>query len=256
MTKYLGFAVLAVVLAGCGSEKKTEEKAAEKAAETSAVTKVDPATAATISGKVTFTGKAPARKVIQMGEEAACVRMHHGPVYTEEVVVNPNGTLANVFVYVKTGLEGKNFETPKEPVSIEQTGCSFKPHVIGIQTGQTFAVVNKDPVTHNIHPMPKDNLEWNQGQAPGAPNLERVFSRPEIMIPVKCNVHAWMRSYIGVVAHPYFAVTGEDGSFSLKGLPPGEYTVAAWQEKYGAQEQKVTVGPSATQTVAFSFSGS
>jgi hypothetical protein len=104
--------------------------------------------------------------------------------------------------------------------------------------------------------MPKDNLEWNQGQAPGAPNLERVFSRPEIMVRVKCNVHSWMRSYIGVVAHPYFAVTNEQGGFSLKGLPPGEYTIAAWQEKYGAQEQKVTLAPSATQTVDFSFSGS
>lgn len=160
-----------------------------------------------------------------------------------------------MFVYVKTGLERKTFETPKEAIQIDQRGCSYKPHVIGIQVGQTLDVLNSDPVSHNIHPLPKENRDWNRQQAPEAGKLERQFTRPEIMIPVKCNVHNWMRAYISVVAHPYFAVTGDQGTFELKGLPPGDYTIEAWQEKYGVQEQKITLAPSASQTIEFSFKG-
>ncbi|MBI3473678.1 MAG: carboxypeptidase regulatory-like domain-containing protein [Candidatus Solibacter usitatus] len=235
-------AVAALWLAACASEKKTETPAEKPA----------PAPAS-VSGKVVFEGKPPMMPVLKMSEEAACVRLHKSPVRSEEVVVNEGGTLANVFVWVKSGLEGKTFEPAKDYVTIDQRGCTFRPHVIGIRAGQALVVVNSDPVSHNIHPMPKENREWNQGQAPQTPNLERQFARPEIMIPVKCNVHSWMRSYIGVVDHPYFAVTGEQGAFELKGLPPGEYTVAAWHEKYGTKEQKVTLAPAASQSLDFTF---
>ena len=254
---FWGIAAVAalVIAAGCGGAKK-EEGVAEKAAETAGpVTKVDPATAASITGKVAFAGKAPERRRIIMDAEPDCKAMHSSPVYSEEVVVNPNGTLADVFVYVKAGLEGKNFEPPKEPVTLDQKGCVYRPHVVGVRAGQAISISNSDPTTHNIHPMPKVNREWNQSQPPKGGNLEKEFSRTEIMIPVKCNVHPWMRSYIGVVDHPYFAVTGDEGTFELKGLPPGEYTVEAWHEKYGALEQKVRLAPSATQTIEFTFKG-
>jgi plastocyanin len=171
------------------------------------------------------------------------------------VVVNSNGTLANVFVYVKAGLEGKTFEAPTGPVTLDQKGCIYRPHVIGIRAGQTLSVANSDPTTHNVHPMPKANREWNTSQPPKAANLERTFPRPETMIPVKCNVHPWMKSWLGVMDHPYFAVTGNQGTFELKGLPPGDYTVEAWHEKYGTSEQKVTLAASANQTVEFTFKG-
>jgi hypothetical protein len=247
---------LAVLLAaGCGHGARNEEAATAKQDAAPAVFQVDPATAAAITGKVVFSGKKPARKPIVMNEEAACRRLHSSPVLDPEVSVNADGTLANVFIYVKAGLDGKTFAAPKEPVVIHQHGCMFRPRVLGVQAKQTLVVKNTDPVSHNIHPMPKNNMEWNQQQAPQAGDLEREFSRPEIMIPVKCNIHPWMRAYIGVVAHPYFAATGEQGTFALKNLPPGEYTVAAWHEKYGEQERAVKLSASSTEALEFTFSG-
>jgi plastocyanin len=182
-----------------------------------------------------------------MTAETACVAAHAGkPVYDEPVVTGKAGEIANVFVYVKTGLEGKKFEPPKTAVVIEQHGCMFVPRVMGILSGQTLAVKNTDNVSHNINPMPKENREWNQQQSPGAPDIERRFARPEIMIPVKCNVHKWMRSYIGVLDHPYFAVTSSDGSFELKNLPPGDYTVAVWHEQLGGKTQEIHMAASAS----------
>ena len=251
------FAAMAALVfaAGCGGAKKEETAAEKPAAEGGPVFKVDPATAATITGKVTFAGAAPARKTIDMSAEPDCKGLHTTPVYTQDLVANPNGTLANVFVYVKAGLEGKTFEPPSGPAMLDQKGCIYHPHVVGVRAGQMISISNSDPTTHNIHPMPKSNREWNQSQPPKGANLEKVFPRTEIMIAVKCNVHPWMKSYIGVLDHPYFAVTGDQGAFELKGLPPGEYTVEAWHEKFGASEQKVTLAASATQTVDFAFKG-
>ena len=176
------------------------------------------------------------------------------PVYAEEVVVNDNKTLEYVFVYVKDGLGDKVFETSAEPATIDQKGCQYHPHVIGVQTNQPIKILNSDPTTHNIHPVPANNREWNTSMSPGGQPLDRTFAREEVMIPVKCNVHPWMKSYIGVVKHPFFAVTGKDGSFTIKGLPPGEYTIEAWHEKLGTTTQKVTVGPQETKTVDFTLS--
>lgn len=239
-------------LSSCGGRQR-ERKAESPAAP--AYFKADPATAAAVTGKAVFQGKRPRPQLIRMDAESACMRMHKGAVSAEDVVINADGTLANVFIWIKSGLEGKTFAPAAEAVTIDQRGCTFRPHVMGIRTGQTLAVVNSDPVSHNIHPMPKLNGEWNQGQAPGTPNLERQFTRPEVMIPVKCNVHAWMRSYIGVVDHPYFAVTGEKGTFELSGVPPGEYAVGAWHEKFGEQDRKVSLAASGSQALEFTFSG-
>lgn len=217
--------------------------------------KVDPATAGTISGHVMFEGKRPKSEVINMSEDADCSKLHKTPVYDQSLVVNSNGDLANVFVYIKHGLEGKTFKTPAEPVILDQKGCWYTPRVLGIQTRQILRVINSDPVTHNIHPMAKENRAWNQSQDPGAAPLRRYFIHSEIMIPVKCNVHAWMRAWIGVLDHPYFSVTSRDGRFEIPNLPPGDYTIEAWQEKLGTQEQKISLPASGKQALVFTFKG-
>ena len=136
----------------------------------------------------------------------------------------------------------------------------YKPHVLGVMVGQTLNILTKDPTTHNIHPMPKNNREWNVSQAPNAAPIQQKFARAEIMIPVKCNQHPWMRAYVGVTSHPFYAVTGSDGTFTIKGLPPGDYTIEAWSAGFGSgevlQEQKVTVGPKEEKKVEFAFKSS
>jgi hypothetical protein len=250
--KYLVTA-LALLTIGCSPKAAEETKKAEPAKPD--YFKIDPATAGTITGKILFSGKKPAPEKITVDEDRHCAEMHKNGLYDQTVVVNPNGTLSNVFIYIKKGLEGKAFEPPSEPVTIDQKGCWFEPRVVGLQTGQYLNVTNSDPTTHSIHPMAQINREWNQAQEPGANPLHRRFMTQEIMIKVKCNIHSWMRAWIGAVAHPYFAVTGADGTYSLKNVPPGEYTVEAWHEKYGTQEMKVTVPASGTQEAIFTFKG-
>jgi plastocyanin len=190
-----------------------------------------------------------------MSEDPACIEAHHGKAYDESLVASANGALANVFVYIKSGLEGKTFETPSAPVVIDQQGCWFRPRVMGIQTGQTLRVTNSDPVTHNIHPLAQINREWNHSQGQGDPPLNRRFIKPEVMIRIKCNIHSWMRAYIGVLAHPYFGVTGADGSFEIRNLPPGDYVLEAWHESLGVQDQPVKITPSGKVEVNFKFQG-
>ncbi|HUQ91464.1 MAG TPA: hypothetical protein VM120_07270 [Bryobacteraceae bacterium] len=211
-----------------------------------AYTQVDPSTAGVISGKVLVTGKMrPSRKVI-MDEDPQCAGLHKIPVTDEP---------GAVFIHIKRGLEGKVFPPPAEPVTIDQRGCWFHPKVIGIQTGQTLKVTNSDPVTHNIHPRAQVNREWNQSQDAGSAPLTRRFARPETMIRVKCNIHGWMRAWIGVTDNPYFAVVQAGGTFEIGNVPPGSYTIEAWQEELGTQEQQVTVAPRGKPVVSFTFKG-
>lgn len=247
-------ALLAILLlAGCGKTTKSAPPTVTTPAPV--YFQVDPATAGVVEGKIRFIGKPPVRKLIDMSEEPACVEAHHGRAYDESVVVNPNGTLSNVFVYIKSGLEGKTFAVPAKPVVIDQQGCWFHPRVLGIQVGQTLGVVNSDPVTHNIHPMAEINREWNHSQGEGDPPLARKFLKPEIMIRVKCNIHRWMHAFLGVVDNPYFAVTGSDGSFVIRNLPPGDYVLGVWQESLGTQERKITVLPHGKTTASFTYKG-
>lgn len=210
-------------------------------------------TAGTVTGKVEFIGKKPPRKAVAMESDPQCAQQHPNPISDESLAVNSNGTLANAFVYIKQGLEGKNFEPPVDPVVIDQKGCWFGPRVLGIQVGQTLKVTNSDPVTHNIHPLAQVNREWNQSQGPGAEALTRKFTQPEVMIRVKCNIHGWMHAWVGVVAHPYFAVTGADGTFHLRNVPPGNYTIEVWQEELGRQEQQITLAPAGKSDIVFTF---
>jgi plastocyanin len=245
------------ILTGCSgtTTKEPQPQATSKPAATPSYFKVDPATAGVLTGTIRYTGRKPARKPIDMSGDPACVEAHHAKAYDESIVVNPNRTLANVFVYIKSGLEGKNFETPATPVTIDQQGCWFHPRVMGIRTGQTLQVTNSDPVTHNIHPLAQINREWNHSQGQGDAPLARRFVKPEVMIRVKCNIHSWMHAFIGVVDNPYFAVTGADGTFEVRNVPPGDYVIEAWQETLGVQEEKVTVAPSGKIATNFSFKG-
>jgi plastocyanin len=217
--------------------------------------KVDPATAGTVTGKIVFTGKGPVRKLVDMDEDPQCAKLHKTAFYDESVASGRKGALANAFVYIKAGLEGKKFEPPADPVVIDQHGCWFAPRVIGMQAGQQLKAVNSDPVTHNIHPRAKVNREWNQNQPEGAEPAIRKFAFPEVMIRVKCNIHPWMKAWIGVVDNPYFAVTGADGSFAFKNVPPGVYTVEAWQEDLGTQDTQITVMASGKAVADFTFKG-
>jgi plastocyanin len=243
----------ALFAAACG-QNKPPEKAAVEAPKPVEYFHVDASTAGALKGTIVFRGAKPPRTLISMAGDAGCEQAHAGhPVYDESVVVGRNGGLANAFVYIQSGLEGKQFELPKEQVALDQHGCVFVPRVIGMRAGQTLAVKNSDTVSHNIHPMPANNREWNEQQSPQSPDLEHKFPRVDIMIPVKCNVHSWMRAYVGVVDHPYFSVTAPDGSFELKNLPPGDYTVAAWHEKLGGQTQQIHVAASGTAAVNFTY---
>jgi plastocyanin len=242
------------MLAGCSAPKR-EVTPQKTEAPPPVYFKVDQATAGSISGHIRYVGRKPARKMVDMSGDPACVEAHHGKAYDESLVVNPNGTLANVFVYVKSGLEGKTFETPTTAVTIDQHGCWFHPRVLGIQTGQKLEVVNSDPVTHNIHPQAQINREWNHSQGAGDPPLARKFLKPEVMIRVKCNIHSWMHAFIGVVDNPYFAVTGGDGNFQINNLPPGNYVIEAWTETLGTQQMNVTVPASGKAESSFVFKG-
>jgi len=174
---------------------------------------------------------------------------------SEDVIVNDNGTLRNVFVYVKSGLpSGRTYEVPKEPVIIEQKGCEYIPHVFGMMAKQLLLIKNDDDTLHNIHAMPTVNEEFNKGQPAGSPDLKRTFTKPEVMVHFKCDVHPWMSAYVGVMDNPFYSVTGADGTFVLKGLPAGDYEIVAWHEKYGEQSQKVKVADGETKTVDFKFS--
>jgi plastocyanin len=240
---------------GCSGKKNPEPASSHTNQPAVSFFRVDPTTAGSVTGTIRYTGRKPARKLIDMSEDPACVEAHHGKAYDESLVVGSKGSLANAFVYVEKGLEGKKFEVPATPVVIDQRGCWFRPRVIGIQTGQVLQVINSDPVTHNIHPMAHINREWNHSQGPGDAPLSRKFVKPEVMIRVKCNIHSWMHAFIGVLDHPYFAVSKDDGTFAIKNLPPGTYTIGVWQENLGTQERQVTVGPHQDAVANFTFKG-
>ncbi len=216
---------------------------------------VDAATAGNISGSIAFEGDAPAMQAIDMAEEAVCADKHAATPMTEDVVVNENGTLANVFVYVKEGLEGLQFPTPSQSVLLDQNGCVYSPHVLGVMAGQDITIKNSDGLLHNINASPTENRGFNMSQ-PVAMEGTRSFRVAEVMVPLRCDVHGWMTAYIGVVDNPFHAVSGSDGSFDLSTLPPGDYVIEAWHERYGTQTQNVTVVTGETATVTFTFSAS
>ena len=204
----------------------------------------------TITGKINFTGT-PSAKKIDMSNDAFCSSQHPGGLADDAIVVN-DGKLDNVFVYIKDGLGNKVFATPTSDVTLDQHGCIYKPHVMGVQTKQPFKVITSDATNHNINVLATKNEPFNVSQGPGAAPISKTFPREETLISVKCNQHSWMKSYIGVLKHPFFSVSA-NGTYTLKDVPPGEYTIAAWHEKFGEKTAKVTVGKKDSKTQDFTF---
>jgi len=204
-----------------------------------------------ITGSINFTGAVPAPRKLDMSNDSNCV----GENFLDDVIVN-NGKLQNVFVFVKSGTPQAAFETPTAEVTLDQKGCKYVPRVLGIQAGQPLKILNSDSTTHNIHPLPQVNREFNESQQAGQGPIIRKFKHPEAIFPVKCNQHSWMRAHIAVLAHPFFAISDSGGEFTIKGLPPGEYEIEAWHERYGAKQAKIKVTEKADTKADFTFDGS
>ncbi len=212
---------------------------------------------ATVVGVVRFDGPRPQRKPIQMKEKdgalSECHKLHETPLLTENLIVSEKGEVANVFVYVKQGLQKKSYPVPQQPAVLDQDKCMFRPRVQGVQVGQEFLMRNSDPLTHNVRSFSIRNRAFNIAQPAKSPDRKKVFARQERAIKILCDFHPWMRAYIFVMEHPYFAVTNEQGQFEIEGLPAGEYTLAAWHEQFGEQELKITVAATGSSKVGFSF---
>ena len=213
-----------------------------------------PAGAQTITGTVTFDGKAPTLKPIAMDADPVCARKHDTPVANEMLVLGANNMMANVMISVSKGLAaGKAYPAPKDPVVMDQKGCKYNPHVMGVMVGQPFKVLNSDGVLHNVHALPKVNKSFNMGMPPDRLEAIETFTKEEGTFAIKCDVHPWMQAWVRVFSHPYHAVTRDDGKFSLSGLEPGTYEIEAWHEKLGTQTQTVTVGAKESKAIAFKF---
>src|SRR5262245_11602331 len=245
---------LALVATACGGGSQSQPESGAPAAAAPAAPPPAPIGASTISGKVKLDGAPPEARVIRMTSDPLC--MPEGPTLSEVVLVGPDNGLQNVFVYVKDGLGDRTFAAPTTPVVLDQKGCKYMPHVFGAQVGQPVKIVNSDGTLHNVHAVPKQNTEFNFGQPLKGMESTQTFTKSEVMVPFRCDVHGWMAAYGGIVPHPFFAVTKADGSFEIKGLPAGTYTIETWHERFGLQTQTVTVDGTAPGTAAFSYKAS
>lgn len=248
-------ALAVLVAAGCGGDGGGGEAGGEEAGggEAAIENPVDPATAGSISGAVSFTGTPAEPEAIDMSQEQVCAEKHDTEPMQVRAAVGDGGGLANVFVYVSSGLGNLQFPVPSEAVVLDQDGCVYHPHVMGVMVAQELGVHNSDAVLHNVNATPSENQGFNRSQPREGMEFDVSFRVPEVMIPVRCDVHGWMEAYIGVLNHPFHAVSAADGSFSLDGLPPGDYELEAWHELYGTSTQTVTVPESGTVDVTFEF---
>ena len=264
------FAVTLVLSIACGKGKEASKEdegeddeqtttvastaAATPAAAAPAAAAPVSADAATLTGLVKFEGAAPKMSNIQMSADPYCQSQHSAPATEEDVVAGPGGELANVFVYIKD-IKG-NFPAPSTPVVIDQKGCQYHPHVNAVMVGQPLQIRNDDATLHNVHAMPAVNSQFNEGQPVQGMVSTKHLDKPEITpFKIKCDVHGWMKSYMAVMPHPFYSVSQTNGTFTIPNLPPGQYTVVAWHEKYGQQEQQVTVGAKESKALNFTFKG-
>jgi len=256
---------LAVALYACGGNKEAaapsggEQAAAPAESQAPAAAAAPagggPTGSATVSGTVGYDGAVPSLKPVSMAADPTCAAKHTGDVPNDILVLGDGNHLGNVFVYVKSGggVENASYAPPSTPAVIDQNGCMYSPHVIGVQVGQQLEFKNDDGLLHNVHALPQVNQEFNVAMPAERKTAEHVFDQAEGMFRIKCDVHPWMNAYVGVLKHPFFAVTGPDGAFTIKNLPAGTYTVEAWHEKLGTQEQQVTVTDNGTASVSFTF---
>lgn len=255
---YFALLLIAVTIYACGGG---EEKPATTSPGTPAPSASAPSgnafdsskATATVTGKVTLDGTKPTLAKLPLTPE--CKQVHPGEAMEQSVELNADNTLKFALVYVKSGADKWTYTTPTEAVVLDQVGCQYKPHVVSMMANQPLKIKNSDPFLHNIHPMPKNNPQFNLGQPVKGMETEKTFANPEIAIPVKCDVHRWMSSYIAVLNHPFHNVTSDTGTYTIK-LPAGTYTLEAWHEKFGAQTQDVTVADGQSQEVNFSFKAS
>jgi len=256
------FGIAILVAIGCGGGTPQDAAATIKTGDAETPMQLAQASAeaqpaggagsASVHGTVRFDGTAPPREPVQMAADPVCQQQHTSPVHSEDVVVNENGTLKHVFVYVKEGVTG-SFPAPTTPVVLDQNGCWYTPHVFGIQVGQPLEIVNSDPTLHNVNAKPRQNRPFNIAQPVKGMKTSKAFTAPELGVKFKCNVHPWMSAYGHVVAHPYFSVSGSDGSFAITGLPAGTYVLEAWHEAYGTQTQTLSVADGESKSVDFTF---
>ena len=211
--------------------------------------------ASSVSGTVTFAGKAPTLRPLAMDADPVCAKLHAGkPVPAEMLVLGNGNTVGNIMVWVSKGLAaGKTWPAPKTPVVLDQKGCMYVPHVMGIMVGQPYRILNSDGILHNIHTLPTVNPSFNRAMPATLKEATTTFNKAEAIFHTKCDVHPWMSAYVGVFTHPFFSATGADGKFTISGLDPGTYEITAWQEKLGTQTASITVGANDTKTQDFKF---
>lgn len=236
--------------AACGSASSPPTPAVTEAK------MVDQATAGSISGRVNFTGEAPRPELLRMGTDAACVAGSGPNPQSQAVLIGTDGGLKNTFVYIKDSFDEYTFEMPTGAVTMDQQGCVYVPRVFGVRVGQPIEILNSDATVHNVHALPMMNQEFNESQPRQGMRTSKIFTVPEVMVRFKCDFHGWMAAHVGVMSHPFFAVTDASGRFDIGGLPPGTYTLEAWHETFGTRTQQVTIGASSQQTVALTFKAS
>ena len=257
--KKLSYCALFLLLVsfGCGGKQEEQPAAPTPAPAAPSANLYDPAKAtASVTGKIVFEGAKPTLAKLALTPE--CQQAHGAPLMEETVKVNETNMLADAFVYVKEGAEKWTYPDPTDSPVLDQVGCRYTPHVMGVRVNQKFAILNSDPFLHNVHPQPTaaGNDPFNQGMPVKGMKIDHAFKAPEIMIPVKCDVHRWMQAYIAVMEHPFYAVSGADGTFSIQNLPAGTFTIESWHEKYGAQTQQITVADGEAKEVSFTYKAS
>jgi plastocyanin len=246
----LTLVVIALITSGCGGGSDSSAPAPSTTAP-AAVAAAAPLGSAGITGTISYSGTAPARARIRLDRD--CTALHEAPVLAETVIVNENGTLQNVFVYIKEGLGDRTFPVPTEPVVMDQNGCVYTPHVFGIQVGQTLKILNSDPFLHNLHTLPEKNRSANIAMPQQGDEREQTFRVSEVMMKIKCDVHPWMSSYAGILDHSYYSVSNSEGDFTIDELPAGTYTIEAWHEEYGVSTQTVTIADEDLLAIEFVF---
>jgi hypothetical protein len=258
-------ALAAVLAAGCGGKDDEDEDrpkasravgASKEGAAAPAASAAGPVAGATgaasITGKIVFEGAVPVPEKYKMSADAFCAKAHPGDVAKQDIEIGPDKGIADVFVYVKSGISG-TYPPPATAATIDQKGCRYAPHVFGVVAGQSIDILNSDPTLHNIHSLPEKNEPFNLAMPVQGMKYTKRFDNPEVMVRIKCDVHGWMSAYCGVLSHPFFAVTAADGTYTIKDLPAGTYTIEAWHEKLGTQTQQVTVGAQESKQAAFTF---
>lgn len=247
VTYFVPMLFLAFAISGC-----RQQRSSPQATEPSGpLLTINPATTGSISGTVTLEGNPPVMGAV----ETPCGNSKAARAVPQVVVKGSHGELAYAVIYLKSGLANYRYNVPQDAVTLDQKGCMYEPHVLALMTNQPLEIRNDDPVAHNIHPLAKINKQWNRSEPPGAAPMITSFPRPELAMHVICKVHPWMSAFLFIFDNPYYAVTSTDGTFDLKNVPPGTYTVEAWQEQFGTQDQTVTMGPNESKTIAFVFKG-